>query len=153
MFQKIKNLKKVSSYEEMAARIKQTPKYLYEADKLYSTYSESVSDSLIVPPGYVQYGPYYTINAGCYTVKVIGSGLDLLSKGAVYINTNNQEVKAEIGNEEYEKEYISYQLKLNGVTDRNEFCTYNNGTEDIRINRIEVYSNDIVVPEILKSWW
>ena len=83
-----------------------------------------VNGEMLLNPNDLQYGPYYSLNAGKYEVEIRGDNLESLSPSVKY-NFGEDEIK--ISNIERKNNRICYYFELNQAVENIEFLLVNGG--------------------------
>ncbi len=110
-------------------------------DQLYYL-GESTADinMTTIAPGTIQYGPYTTLDAASYTVKIYGDNLTAADFDVTY-NGGTEKVDITVVSEEASEVVYTFDTHGIGNISAVEFRTLNNSEEFIGISYIEVFSS------------
>ena len=141
----------VRSYEDLPAR-REALKYLdYASNALYSNDPDSGVNPMVVNPGCVQYGPFVSMNAGAYTVKLWGRGCEGIPEA--WFDIYAEGVTFEKQNTVITDECVTYDVVFPEKTEKVEFRALNQGDVPFEVERLEVYDNNYELPAVLAHWW
>lgn len=103
----------------------------------YQGETEENTDYTSLRPGSIQFGPYCSLTKGTYTVKIYGDNLNAADFDVTY---GNGAGTIDILNFVSRKNEVSYVIAVDNI-DSVEFRTFNNSSDCIRIEYIEILSN------------
>lgn len=103
---------------------------------LYCTDKDTIIDknTMIIPPGGIQYGPYTILSEGNYKVLIKGENL----KNVDFICTSDKgQSNIKMYNLQKNKAFVSYEIYLDKNTDDVEFICSNTSKKNIKVEKIE----------------
>ncbi len=99
--------------------------------------STAEADFTSIAPGTIQFGPYASLAAGSYTVRIHGEKLDAADFDVTY---NGGTAAVPIENISKENSLVEYTITVDNIESA-EFRTLNNSAEAVRISYIELVRN------------
>ena len=164
--------------EELEEKLDSEPLYVFERSDSYEDFRSYVEEGLVtyqsfsstslattdpdagIEPiklhgGYVQFGPYTTMEQGNYTVVVHGQNFDKLTNDNIYINTENSDVKIVREEADIESDKITYTISFSALAISVEFGITNTSADEeiIEISGLDIYTNNLEAPVVLGCWW
>ena len=108
---------------------------------------------MILHPGYVQYGPYISLKAGRYTIKVFGNYFAGIDENSVFINCSDPVIGIE--NMVIDDSRIQYDADVKSDASMVEFCVGNTLGNAIEIQQLEIrdQSENTSALLALEAWW
>ncbi len=127
----------------------------FSTASLATTDPDAGIDPIRLHSGYVQFGPYTTMEKGYYTVVVHGQNFDEITNDNIYINAENSDAQIIREEADIESDKITYAISFSELAISVEFgiCNVSTDGEIIEISGLDIYSNDLEVPAALGCWW
>lgn len=145
------------SYDDFLACVEEgvVPYQSFDSTSLAATDPDAGSNPIKLHGGYVQFGPYTTIEEGEYTIVVHGQNFDKLTNDNITVNIQNSDVVVNREEADIEADKITYTVSFSALASSVEFCIYNDSAdgEMIEISGIDIYSNGHEMPAALGYWW
>ncbi len=147
-----------SSYDDFIAYVQDgiVPYRSFSSTSLATTDPDAGNEPMKLHGGYVQFGPYTTMEKGNYTIVVHGQNFDKLTDDNIYINVENSDVKVIREEADIESDKITYTISFSSLATSVEFGIIYNGSVDeeiIEISGLDIYPNDYETPAALECWW
>lgn len=134
--EKLKSSFTEDEYNVLKKYCRQVPIEFY-GDELFCTdpsWTEKQSP-VLVKKGFIQHGPYSSLDEGTYLITVQGTNLQ---SGNFYINMERGLEQMDVEMQEITEEQVTYLINLQEAKDDVEFCCENVGEDMMTINSISV---------------
>ena len=166
------------SAEELGGKLDSEPLFIFERSGSYDDFVACVEESVVLyqsfsstslaatdpdagnapiklHSGYVQFGPYTTMEKGNYAVVVHGRNFDKLTNDNIAVNVQDSDVEVIREEADIESDKITYTVSCSALATSVEFCIYNGSVDEeiIEISGVDIYSNSHETPTVLECWW
>lgn len=144
-------LANVRSYEDLVQRRAEVPCFTCAADAM--TRDNPVEgDPTALDPDCSVTSPKFALEAGAYTLRLSGSGLDRLGKEDVALTVAGEALGgfevADAG-----AESLACSFTLSGHTDAIQLRATNRSSERVEVTALSIYEDGAYIPPTVMEWW